>query len=101
VARGVVLRAGCVEGQPATSLWWWTTKVDFVYRYKRVGDFWLPALNETMTRVRIFGRSLLTIKYQDYDSRKTTHAKSPAPVKLLLSDQTPDRELSPPCPSSD
>jgi hypothetical protein len=26
-----------IEGQPATSLSWWTTKVNFVYRYKRHG----------------------------------------------------------------
>ncbi|HXH50815.1 MAG TPA: hypothetical protein VNM47_15840 [Terriglobia bacterium] len=90
-----------IEGEPATSLSWWTTKVDFVYRYKRVGGFWLPALNETVTHVRIFGRSLLTIKYQDYDFGTNMNAKSPVPVKLLLSDHAPDSELRPPSSSSD
>jgi hypothetical protein len=32
-----------------------------------VGEFWLPARNETNTQVRIVGRSLLTIVYQDYE----------------------------------
>jgi hypothetical protein len=90
-----------IEGQPATSLSWWTTKVNFVYRYKKVGKFWLPALNETVTHVRIFGRSLLTIKYQDYDLAKTLNVKSAEPAKLLLSDHTRDEGLVPPSPAGE
>ena len=75
-----------IEGQPAKTLSWWTTKVNFVYQYKRVGEFWLPALNKTITHVRIFGRSLLTIQYADYDLAQALNAKSSAPVKLHISD---------------
>jgi hypothetical protein len=90
-----------IEGQPATSLSWWTTKVNFVYQYKKVGEFWLPALNETVTHVRFFGLSLLTIKYQDYDLANTLKVKSAPPVKLLLSDHTPDMDLTPPAPADE
>jgi hypothetical protein len=87
-----------IEGQPATSLSWWTTKVNFVYRYKKVGEFWLPASNETVTHVRIFGRSTLTIKYQDYDLAKTLNAKSAVPAKLPLSSHATDEGLVPASP---
>lgn len=90
-----------IEGQPAKSLSWWTTRVNFVYQYKKVGPFWLPASNETKTRVRIFGRSFLTIKYQDYNLPKPLLVKSQEPVKLPLSDHRPDGILIPPSPSSD
>ncbi|MCL5670092.1 MAG: hypothetical protein M1423_02165 [Acidobacteria bacterium] len=90
-----------IEGQPATTLSWWTTKVNFVYRYKKVGEFWLPALNRTVTHVRIFGRSFLTIKYQDYDLVKVLDINPSAPVKLLSSDHTHDGTLAPPSPASE
>ena len=90
-----------IEGQPAKAPSWWTTKVNFVARYERVGEFWLPAVNKSVTQVRIFGRSLLTIKYQDYDLAKTLNAKSAAPAKLPLSDHTTDRGLVPPSPADE
>jgi len=90
-----------IEGQPAKSLSWWTTKVNFVYQYKKFGQFWLPALNKTVTRVRIFGRSLLTIDYKNYHLAEPLQVKAQKPVKLLLSDQTPNATLVPPSSSSD
>jgi hypothetical protein len=90
-----------IEGQPATTLSWWTTKVNFVYQYKKFGEFWLPALNKTVTQVRIFGRSLLTIKYQDYDFAEALNVEALEPVKLPLRDYTPDSVLIPPSPSSE
>ena len=90
-----------IEGQPAKSLSWWTTKVDFVYRYKKVGSFWLPASNKTVTQVRIFGRSFLTIDYKNYNLPEPLQVKAQKPVKLLLSDQAPDGALVAPSSSSD
>jgi len=87
-----------IEGQPARMLSWWTPKVNFVYRYKRVGDFWLPALNETVTNVRIFGRSLLTIQYKDYNVTDALDIKSVVPLKPVSNDRTPV-VLVPPSPA--
>lgn len=88
-----------IEGQPSKMLSWWTPKVDFVYQYKKVGKFWLPALNKTITHVRIFGRSLLTIRYKDYDFTEARNVHPFTPVKLLSSERTHDVTLIPPSPS--
>jgi outer membrane lipoprotein-sorting protein len=56
-----------VEGEPAVNPSWWTKKTDFTRTYKKVGDFWLPQANESVTVVRIVGTAVLTIKYQDYE----------------------------------
>jgi len=55
-----------MEGAPAKNPSWWTTHVDVIHSYCKVGDFWLPERNETVAQVRIFGRSTLTIEYKDY-----------------------------------
>jgi outer membrane lipoprotein-sorting protein len=55
-----------MEGEPAKNPSWWTKRNVIVLTYEKVGEFWLPARNETKTQLRIFGRSLLTIVYRDY-----------------------------------
>lgn len=85
-----------IAGQPAKTLSWWTPKVNFVYQYKKVGDFWFPALNKTVTHVRIFGRSLLTIQYNDYNLTDVRNFQPFAPVKPLLSDRMHGATLTPP-----
>lgn len=56
-----------IEGEPAKNPSWWTKRNQFQHSYKKVGDFWLPGRNETMTQVRLFGRSMLTIDYGEYE----------------------------------
>lgn len=87
-----------IAGQPAKTLSWWTPKVNFVYRYRKVGDFWFPALNKTVTHVRIFGRSLLMIRYDDYDLTDARNFQPYTPVRLLLSDRMRKTALIPPSP---
>lgn len=60
-----------VEGEPAQNPSWWTKRNLIQHSYKKVGDFWLPARNETATELRLLGRSLLTIEYQDYELTAT------------------------------
>jgi hypothetical protein len=55
-----------MQGAPAKNPSWWTTHIDLLRSYCKVGDFWLPARNETVAQVRLFGRSVLTIEYKDY-----------------------------------
>ena len=82
-----------IEGQPAKAPSWWTTKVNFVAQYRRVGDFWLPALNKSVTSVRVFGRSLLTIQYKDYALTDSANIHSAARAKLSSSDHTPNSNV--------
>jgi len=56
-----------VEGQPAVNPSWWTVRTDFKRSYQKVGDFWLPELNESETKVRMFGTADLCIEYGKYE----------------------------------
>jgi len=60
-----------VEGRPAKNPSWWIKKVTIRQSYQKLGDFWLPARNESVSQVRIFGRSLFTINYQEYEVLET------------------------------
>lgn len=55
-----------IAGQLAKSPSFWISRVDFVRSYRRVGTHWLPSRNESITRVRISGRNVLTIDYGAY-----------------------------------
>ena len=55
-----------MEGEPAKNPSWWTKRNAIHVTYEKIGEFWLPARNETNTQVRIVGSSLLTIVYRDY-----------------------------------
>ncbi|MEK6299705.1 MAG: outer membrane lipoprotein-sorting protein [Acidobacteriota bacterium] len=55
-----------IEGQPAKIPSAWIKQVDFVRRYQKIGEFWLPLKNESTTRVRLFGKNTLTTDYDNY-----------------------------------
>jgi len=55
-----------IAGQPAKSLSFWITRADFVRQYQKIGEFWLPAHDETFVRMRISGKKILTIQHRDY-----------------------------------
>lgn len=60
-----------VEGQPAVNPSWWTLRTDFTRAYQRVGEFWLPESNSSITKVRMFGTATLTINYREYQITQT------------------------------
>jgi outer membrane lipoprotein-sorting protein len=66
-----------VEGEPAVNPSWWTVKTDFTRSYHKIGSFWLPESNESVTKVRILGSAVLTIKYGEYQVTQT-HNLNPA-----------------------
>jgi hypothetical protein len=88
-----------IDGQPSKTLSWWTPKVNFVYRYEKVGQFWFPVSNHTITHVRIFGRSLLTIKYMDYELTDARNVQPLTTAGVQLSDHEADMRLLPSQPS--
>ena len=55
-----------VEGKPAKNPSFWTSSVHFVHTYQKRGPFWFPVSTESVTDVRIFGATSLTIHYFDY-----------------------------------
>jgi hypothetical protein len=60
-----------IEGQPAVNPSWWTLRTDFKRSYQKVGEFWLPELNESETKVRVFGTANLCIEYGQYEITRT------------------------------
>ena len=55
-----------IAGQPALKLSFWVTRADFVRQYQKIGDFWLPAKDETFVHVRLYGKKILTIDHREY-----------------------------------
>jgi hypothetical protein len=55
-----------IAGQPAKSLSFWITRADFVRQYQRIGEFWLPAQDNTEVHIRLYGTKILTIDHGDY-----------------------------------
>jgi len=55
-----------IAGHPAKNPSFWLKQVDFVRRYQKIGEFWLPLKDETITELRIHGKKILTIDHQDY-----------------------------------
>jgi hypothetical protein len=65
-----------IEGQPARSLSFWITRADFVRQYQKIGEFWLPAKDETLVHVRLYGNKVLTIDHRDYVINSATEVGS-------------------------
>jgi hypothetical protein len=55
-----------VDATPARNPSFWTKRSQIHHQYQKIGEFYLPALNETVTDVRLGGKAVLTIRYQDY-----------------------------------
>ena len=55
-----------VEGQPAKNPSFWIHSVHFVQEYQKSGPFWFPASTTSVTDARIFGTTLVNIRYFDY-----------------------------------
>jgi hypothetical protein len=55
-----------IAGHPAKNPSFWLKRVDFVRRYQKIGEFWLPLKDETITELKIHGKKILTIDHQDY-----------------------------------
>src|SRR5579863_823267 len=56
-----------IEAEPSKNPSFWIKKIDIHHSYKKVGEFWLPSENESVSTVRGGGRAVLTIKYRDYE----------------------------------
>lgn len=55
-----------IEGEPARNPSFWIRSVHFVQTYRKSGQLWFPTTTQSVTEVRIFGATTLTIHYFDY-----------------------------------
>ena len=55
-----------IEAEPAENPSFWIRHTDIHHAYLKVGDFWFPAENKSVSTVRLGGRATLTIEYKDY-----------------------------------
>jgi hypothetical protein len=56
-----------VEAEPAKNPSIWITKTEIRHNYQKIGDFWLPAENQSVSTLRLGGHATLTITYQNYE----------------------------------
>jgi hypothetical protein len=55
-----------IDGRPAKNPSFWIKSVHFVHDYDKSGSFWFPVADRSVTDVRIFGATEMTIEYFDY-----------------------------------
>ena len=55
-----------VSAQPAKNISFWISHTEIQHDYKKIGEFWLPAKNTSVTHVRFGGTAKLSIEYRDY-----------------------------------
>jgi hypothetical protein len=68
-----------LKAEPAKNPSIWTKNSEIEQVYMKVGDFWLPARNHSISTIRLGGRAELTIDYNDYEiTGASTVTSSPA-----------------------
>jgi Outer membrane lipoprotein-sorting protein len=55
-----------IDAEPAKRPSIWISKTLVHHTYQKIGEFWLPAQNESTTDVRLGGHATLSIHYTDY-----------------------------------
>ena len=55
-----------IEAQPAKNPSFWITSTKISHVYEKVGAYWLPERNKSVSTIRLGGQATLTIQYQDY-----------------------------------
>jgi hypothetical protein len=55
-----------IEAEPAKNPSFWIKGSQIHHQYQKIGEFYLPFSNETITEVRLGGRSVLKIRYENY-----------------------------------
>jgi hypothetical protein len=69
-----------IEAEPAKNPSFWIKSTAIHHSFMKVGDFWLPAQNESASNIRLGGRATLTIKYEDYQVQGVSESQAAASV---------------------
>jgi hypothetical protein len=56
-----------IDAEPVKSPSLWARRSQIRHQYQKVGEFYLPALNQTVSDVWPSGKAVLTIRYLDYN----------------------------------
>jgi hypothetical protein len=75
-----------IEAQPAKNPSFWIKKTDIHHSYIKIGDFWLPSENQSVSEIRGGGHATLTIKYQNYEilAARALKVNDPGPSSSAL-----------------
>jgi hypothetical protein len=55
-----------IDAEPAKNPSIWIKQTRIEHQYEKLGEFWLPASNQSVTNVLLGGTATLTIQYMDY-----------------------------------
>ena len=58
-----------IDAEPAKNPSFWIKKTHIEHRYQKIGEFWLPASNKSVSNLRLGGTATLNIVYSSYDLR--------------------------------
>jgi hypothetical protein len=67
-----------MEGEPAKNPSFWISRTRIEYIWSKIGEFWLPAHNQSITQVRLGGMAVLTIDYTDYQITGLSRTDAPS-----------------------
>ena len=67
-----------IQAQPAENPSFWITSTAIDEGYEKIGEFWLPETNKSVSKLRFGGSATLTIQYQDYKVQTQQLAAAPA-----------------------
>ena len=68
-----------MQGEPAKNPSLWVSHTQIEYRWAKIGGFWLPVHNESVTQVRMGGKAVLTIDYTNYQVTGATRSAPHGP----------------------
>ncbi len=58
-----------IDAEPARNPSFWIKKTRITLRYQKIGPFWLPASNQSVSSIRLGGTATLSIVYSGYEVR--------------------------------
>ena len=58
-----------IDAEPAKNPSFWIRKTRIEHRYQKIGEFWLPASNQSVSDIRLGGTATLNIVYSGYELR--------------------------------
>ena len=58
-----------IDAEPAKNPSFWIKKTRIEHRYQKIGQFWFPLSNQSVTNVRMGGTATLNIDYTGYEVR--------------------------------
>jgi len=70
-----------MQGEPAKNPSVWVSHTQIEYRWAKIGGFWLPVHNESVTQVRMGGKAVLTIEYSDYQITGANRSTNRSPAE--------------------